>query len=124
MSPAQPTTIERRRFLDRLRRLEPSAGPTSEVLDDVLPAYGPVDLETVWEIVSRYARAHCSDIRELRDRQADDSRSLSVLSDPALVCVLERLDNDRYALRRAWAPHHDPAELRRLANLWGIRLDA
>lgn len=123
MSPTQSTTPERRRFVDRLRGIEPWAEPSSDLLDDVLAAYGPADLETVWAIVLRYAQAHDDDIHELLDRQADDSRSLPVLSDPALVLVLERLENDRYALRRAWAPHHDPVELRRLASLWGIRLD-
>jgi len=34
----------------------------------------------------------------------------------------EHLEHDRYALRRSWLPAHDPAELRRIAEIWGVRL--
>jgi hypothetical protein len=113
---------ERRRLLERLRRITPGAARCTELLDDVLPAYGNLDLETVWRIVCSYTRTHADELRGLLDREADDARRPRVLSDPAIMCVLERLENDRYALRRAWAPRRDPAELRRLASLWGVRL--
>ena len=118
----RPADTERRRLLERLRRITPGAGRSTELLDDVLPAYGNVDLETVWRIVSGYTRAHADELRRLLDREAADARRPKILSDPAIMCVLERLDNNRYALRRAWAPVRDPAELRRLASLWGVRL--
>lgn len=118
----RPAESERRRFVERLRRITPGAASSTELLDDVLPAYGNVDLETVWRIVSTYTRAHAVELRRLLDREAADARRPRILSDPAIMCVLERLDNDRYALRRAWAPVRDPAELRRLASLWGVRL--
>lgn len=119
----RPADTDRRRLLDRLRRITPGAAPCTEVLDDVLPAYGNVDLETVWRIVSSYTRVHADELRRLLDREATDARRPRVLSDPAIMCVLERLDNDRYALRRAWAPRHDVGELRRLASIWGVRLE-
>jgi hypothetical protein len=122
MPSPRPADNERRRLLERLRRITPGAARCTELLDDVLPAYGNVDLETVWRIVSNYTRAHADELRRLLDREATDARRPRVLSDPAIMCVLERLDNDRYALRRAWAPCRDPAELRRLASLWGVRL--
>jgi hypothetical protein len=117
-----PADTERRRLLERLRRITPGAARSTDLLDDVIPAYGDVDLETVWRIVSSYTRAHADELRRLLDREAVDTRRPRILSDPAIMCVLERLDNDRYALRRAWAPRRDLAELRRLASLWGVRL--
>ena len=117
----RPAETERRRLLKRPRRITPGAARCTELLD-VLPAYGNVDLETVWRMVASYARAHADELRRLLDREATDAPRPSVLSDPAIICVLERLGNDRYALRRAWAPRRDVAELRRLASLWGVRL--
>lgn len=113
---------ERRRLLARLRRITPGAGNSSELLDDVLPAYGDADLETVWRIVSSYTCTHTDEVRRLFEREAGDARRPALLSDPAIMCVLERLDNNRYALRRTWAPVRDSRELRRLASLWGVRL--
>ncbi len=122
MSGPRPADTERRRLLERLRRITPGAARSTDVLDDVLPAYGNVDLEIVWRIVSNYTRAHADELQRLLDREMADARRPMVLSDPAIMCVLERLANDRYALRRAWAPRRDLAELRRLASLWGVRL--
>lgn len=122
MPGSAPADTERRRLLERLRRITPGATSSTELLDDVLPAYGNLDLETVWRIVCSYTRAHADELRRLLDREATDARRPPILSDPAIVCVLERLDHDRYALRRAWTPARDPAELRRLASLWGVRL--
>jgi hypothetical protein len=122
MSGPRPAERERQRLIERLRRITPGASRRTELLDDILPAYGNVDLETIWRIVSSYTSAHADEVRRLLDREVADARRPRVLSDPAIMCVLERLDNDRHALRRAWAPRHDPAELRRLASLWGVRL--
>ncbi len=122
MSGPPTPSAEHQQLLERLVQLRPGTAGSTELLDDVLPAYGGANLQTVWGIVSGYARAHTGELRQLLDRQAADARRPRILSDPALICVLERLENDRYALRRAWAPVRDPAELRRLASLWAVRL--
>jgi hypothetical protein len=125
--PDTGTAEERERVLCCLRRWSPprpGSPPRSDVLDDVLAAYGDLDTLTICLLIRDYARAHASELDALLDRQERDPRRPAVLSDPALMCVLERLEHDRYALRRSWVSAHDPRELRRVADLWGVRLGA
>jgi hypothetical protein len=88
----------------------------------VLRAYGDLAVSKICRIVGDYAVEHAREIEALLSRQQDDPRQPRLLSDPALICVLERLEHDRYALRRNWSPAHDPRELRRVADLWGVRV--
>src|SRR5262245_51357891 len=115
---------EKSRLLARVRSVTPgpaAESPNSDVFDDVLRAYGDLDAETIWQVVNSYAREHGAELRGLLARQQDDWRRPRLLSDPALLLILERLEHDRYALRRSWLPAHDPRDLRRLADLWGVR---
>lgn len=116
---------ERARLLACLRSVTPGPAAdaaTSEVFDDVLSAYGDLDMSSIWRLVDEYARAHDAELRGVLARQQNDRRRPRLLSDPALLLILERLEHNRYALRRSWLPAHDPDELRRLADLWGVRL--
>jgi hypothetical protein len=120
-----PSAADRERLLGCLRSITP--GPAahataSEVLDDVLRAYGDLSTDAVCRIVTAYARAHARELRSVLARREGDRRRPRLFSDAAIFCVLERLEHDRYALRRGWVPAHDPAELRRVADIWGIRL--
>jgi hypothetical protein len=124
-APAAPNPQERDRLLSCVRRVTPGPAaetPTSEVLDEVLSAYGELDIAAIWQLVDEYARAHSAELQGVLDRQMHDRRRPRLLSDPALLLILERLEHDRYALRRSWVPAHDPQDLRRLADLWGVRL--
>ncbi len=94
----------------------------STVLDEVLQAYGGMRTGEICERIASYAIDHSRELEDLLGRQAQDPRHPALLEDPALLCVLERLEHDRYALRRVWTRRRDPAELRRVADLWGIRL--
>lgn len=120
-----PSPRERDRLLSHLRRVTPgpaAEAPSSEVLDEVLSAYGELDVTAIEQLVDEYARAHGAELRGMLERQLHDRRRPRLLSDPALLLILERLEHDRYALRRSWVPSHDPHDLRRLADIWGIRL--
>lgn len=122
---AAPSPQERDRLLSCLRRVTPgpaAESPTSEVLDAVLNAYGALELAAIWQLVDAYARAHGAELQGMLNRQMDDRRRPRLLSDPALLLILERLEHDRYALRQSWVRAHDPQELRRLADLWGVRV--
>jgi hypothetical protein len=122
---AIPSPEERNRLLSCLRRITPgpAANATSSaVLDDVVRAYGGIDVDAICRLVTDYARTRASELLGLLARQQNDWRRPRVLSDPALLCILERLEHDRYALRRSWVPAHDPADLRRIGDLWGIRV--
>jgi hypothetical protein len=119
------STKDRERLLSCLRRWTPGAAEMtvhSRIVDDVVATYGGLDASGICALVSDYARLHASELADLFARQRRDRRRPALLSDPALLCVLERLDHDRYALRRSWARAHDPRELRRVADLWGVRL--
>jgi hypothetical protein len=102
----------------------PGAAPQgdSTVLGVVLDSYGPIPAAEICERIAGYARQHSAELEEMLERHVPDPRHPPLLDDPALLCVLERLERDRYALMRAWTPRHDPKELRRVADLWGIRL--
>lgn len=115
---------ERERLLTCLRELHPlpHSDPTSEVIDSVVQAYGDLDVSIICALISAYTRNHADELKRLLARQEHDRRRLSLLSDPALPGVLERLEHDRYALRRSWAERHEPRDLQRLADLWGVRL--
>lgn len=76
----------------------------------------------ICERIASYARDHSAELEDLLERQAEDPRRPALFEDVALLCVLERLEHDRYALRRAWMGQRDPGELQRVADLWGIRL--
>lgn len=107
-----------------LRYWSPNAvmAAPSDVLDDVLQAYGDMGGQEICECIASYALHHLAELENLLGRHARDSRYPALLRDAALLCVLERLEHDRYALRRVWIRRRDPAELRRIADLWGIRV--
>lgn len=122
---ATPSPRQRDRLLTCLRSVtpEPAAeSSTSEVLDEVLSAYGELDVDAIWQLAAEYAHAHRGELGAILNRQREDRRRPRLLSDPALLLILERLEHDRYALRRSWVPAHDLQDLRRIADLWGIRL--
>ncbi len=121
----QRSSEEQARIIGCLRsRHTPGASTAapSAVLAEVLDAYGDMPVPEICRRVLDYASDHSVELRELLARQSHDPRHPALLDDAALPCVLERLEHDRYALRRAWSPRHDPRELRRVADLWGIRL--
>lgn len=124
-----PPAATERSHRDRLRvqmylraLAYPRVPESSAVLDDVLLAYGEMDADRICSAVGAYVDTNRGDLRCLLDRYRDDPRTPAVLTDLALPCVLERLENDRYALRKNWAPKQDLHELRRVSDLWGIRL--
>jgi hypothetical protein len=106
----------------RMDDVDPRPRASSEILRQVISAYGDRKLAEIRSLVDAYLRAHQQELRRLLAAQAHDRRRPPLLSDPALPCVLERLAHDRYALRREWTPKHDPRDLRRLADLWGVRI--
>jgi hypothetical protein len=120
------TKIERRQCVERclLRWRIPGAGIATRgaVLDAALEAYGDMRVHEICDRIGRYARDHSAELEDLLKRQTKDPRRPPLLEDVALLCVLERLEHDRYALRRAWVGQRDPVELRRVADLWGVRL--
>jgi hypothetical protein len=120
--PVIRTSKERDELLACLRRWSPM--PTdarSEVVDEVLEAYGDLPVSAICQLVRDYADRHAAELAALLHRLKDDRRRPALLTDAALLCVLERLEHDRFALRRSWSPVHDPRELRRVADLWGVR---
>jgi hypothetical protein len=122
-TPASQET--RRQLLACLRNPNPgeaASGPDTGALDSALRAYGDLDAHEICKLALEYATAHDDELQQLLRRHASDARRPALLSDPALPCVLERLEHDRYALRRAWEQSGDPRELQRVADLWGIRL--
>ncbi len=120
---AARTATEREELLACLCRWSPTKGERpSDVVDQVLEAYGDLPVATICRLVRDYAAIHSVELTALLGRQEHDNRRPALLSDPALICVLERLEHDRYALRRSWTPAHDPRELRRIADLWGVRI--
>jgi hypothetical protein len=122
-TPAARTAEEREQLLCCLRRWSPiTKHRGSDVVDEVLGAYGDLPVAAICRLVQNYATSHSTELAALLDRQKHDRRRPSLLSDPALICILERLEHDRYALRRNWTPAHDPRELRRIADLWGVRV--
>jgi len=77
-----------------LRRVTP--GPASQrrrsdVLDDVLQAYGDLDVDEICRVVTTYAREHGAELRDILARREGDYRRPPLLDDPAIFCVLERL---------------------------------
>lgn len=94
----------------------------SETLQEVLLAYGDLTTAEVRRLVEDYLREHRSELRHLLAAQQNDSRRPPLLSDPALPCILERLEHDKYALRSRWIPKHNLRELRRLADFWGVQI--
>lgn len=121
---AKRSAQERDRILACLRSMTPgcaSRASRSDVLDEVLPAYGDLDVDVICGLAAEYAREHAEELQGLLRRQRDDHRRPWLLSDPALLLVLERLEHDRYTLRRTWAATHNPRDLRRIADLWGVR---
>jgi hypothetical protein len=106
----------------RMDDVDPRPRAPSEILRQVIFAYGDRKLDEIRTLVDAYLRAHKQELRRLLAAQAHDCRRPPLLLDLALPCILERLEHDKYALRREWTPEHDPRDLRRLADLWGVRI--
>jgi hypothetical protein len=106
----------------RMNDVDPRPRPPSEMLHQVILAYGDLKVDEILGLVDAYLRAHKMELRRLLAAQEKDGRRPPFLSDLALPCILERLEHDKYALRREWTPKYDPRDLRRLADLWGVRI--
>lgn len=106
----------------RMDDIDPRQRAPSEILRQVISAYGERKLDEIRGLVDVYLRTHKQELRRLLAAQAHDCRRPPLFTDPALPCLLERLEHDRYALRREWTPEHDPRDLRRVADLWGVRI--
>ncbi len=104
------------RELHRFTHRSSDAGLSALILPDVAALYDRPLSAVLQDVVQPWVAGHETELRDLYARYNGDARANPLLFQPEVLLIFERLENDRFNLKRVWPGGFD-RELRGLAAI-------